>query len=131
MKAAVVSNKNTTNENWPEIQANVTTWDEFNLANLNESYGHILDVSVPVDQLHPAPRRPEQAFRDVAMTGPHSVKHLIAWNDEITEPTLGFAKTRLGVCPGVVMRHSFSDAARARLVKTHGIAVDHLIELDD
>lgn len=127
-----LSSKNSAYGKWPKLVNAVTIWDDFHLANLNESYGHILDCPVPVHQLQVP--RPDQALKGVTIENPDSVKHLIVWNDGMMRPTLEFAKRHLGLCPGIALRHRVFDADKntiARIPHEPRLAVDHVADLDD
>jgi len=100
------------------------------LDNLNDSYGHVLDLAIPHETL-----RPDQVLADVAIDGPNSIKHLIGWNEGLMKPTLQFAKSRLELHPGVVLRHNYSTADKSNFASIPNgprkLIVDHIIALDD
>ena len=127
------SSKNTKNTSWPELRDAVTVWDDFHLANLNESYGHILDYQVPAHQLRVP--RPDQVLSGVAINNLNSAKHLVVWNDGIMRPTLRFAKEYIGLHSGVDLRHRVTDADKTAIAHIpHGpknLFVDHVTHLDD
>ncbi|KAF7546100.1 hypothetical protein G7Z17_g8667 [Cylindrodendrum hubeiense] len=129
----VTSSKNSINELWPEFKTAITIWDDFNLANLNESYGHVLDRAVPAHRLQ-APL-PDKALEGLVIEIPGSVRHLMVWNDDVLRPTLDFAKSHLGLHPGIALRHKYSNTNKTALASIHSegkkTTVDHLIELDD
>ncbi|KAH7134042.1 hypothetical protein EDB81DRAFT_803005 [Dactylonectria macrodidyma] len=135
IQSSVTSNKNAANKDWPELSNRPTIWDDFDLPNLKESYGHILDLEVPAYQIQVPIADLELA--GVVIDKPSDVKRLVAWNDDVMKPTLDLAKSYLGLHPGIALRHARSDAEKTTLArvtmpgKGQSLAVDHKIELDD
>ncbi len=119
------------NETWPTPA--VTIWNEFNLTNLNESYGHILDsptleARLPYDCA-------DQVLSGISIRRDKHVKHLIGWNNFLMQPALQLAKSQLNLYPGLVLchRHSTVDGSQtAKLLdKHHTFSVHHVIGLYD
>lgn len=128
------SNKNTkARPEWPGITAQtIKVWDDFNLDNLNESYGHILDLPIPGKGL--AVPDPSEVLSTIEIVKPDHIRHLIGWNDKALRPTLDFAKTYLNLYNGVRLYHRTSTAdgsAIARIPGAARIQVDHLVALDE
>jgi hypothetical protein len=126
--------RNAISYKWPKLAPlnPVTIWDDFNLTNRNESYGHILDFAVPESQLL-APE-PNQALAGLAINKDDDIKHLISWNDELLWPALKFAQSYLGLYPGTVIRYEYSTADKlfiAKLPNASKNLVDHVIKLDE
>jgi hypothetical protein len=124
---------NSLNKGWPDLKGLITLWDDFNLNNLNESYGHVLDLAVPEQQLMGP--RPDQAFAGVVIDHPDDINHLISWNDALMQPTLQFAKSHLRLHPGVILRHKHSAVGKPGVTRLPNgakrLTVDHVIGLDD
>jgi len=127
------ANKNTIGRLWPEFHDGVTIWNDFNLANLNESYGHVLDFQVSEQML--ADLRPDQALAGVVINRDEDLYHLICSNNAVMQPTLQFAKSHLRFHPGITLRHSYSAPDRSVLASIpdgpQRLTVDHVISLDD
>ncbi|KJK76570.1 hypothetical protein H634G_08158 [Metarhizium anisopliae BRIP 53293] len=127
------SNRNTTHGSWPKLDEYVVIWDEFNLKTLNESYGHLLDVAVP-DTLLASPQADEVLAGLVVHTA-EDINHLISWNYGLMEPTLRFAKSRLGLHPGLALYQKYSTPDKSLMVSLPGAAgrltVNHIVALDD
>ncbi|KID76032.1 hypothetical protein MGU_11780 [Metarhizium guizhouense ARSEF 977] len=102
------SNRNTTHGSWPKLDESVVIWDEFNLKTLNESYGHLLDVAVP-DTLLASPQA-NQVLAGIVVNTAEDINHLISWNHGLMEPTLRFAKSRLGLYPGLALYQKIFDS---------------------
>lgn len=128
------ASKNSTGD-WPLLDPWTTTsWDDFNLNTLNESYGHILDREIPAEQLE-APRA-EHVLQGIEIAKPDDILHLIGWKDQLLRPTLAFAKRHLGLHSGVHLQHSISAADRSSFasISTSRLAslrADHRVALDD
>ncbi|CAM1502363.1 Fc.00g043470.m01.CDS01 [Cosmosporella sp. VM-42] len=132
VRCNTTATRNSTSENWPKLEECVKIWDDFNLSNLNESYGHVLDLPVP-EQLLMAPQ-PGQAFAGIAINKAEDINHLISWNDGLMQPSLQFAKSHLRLYPGILLRHKYSTADKSFIAKISSaprLSVDHLIALDD
>jgi hypothetical protein len=127
------ANRNSTHPNWPELDDFVTIWDDFNLNDLNESYGHVLDLAVP-ERLLVGPQA-EQAFAGVEINKDEDINHLISWNDGLMQPTLQFAKSHHRLHPGVMLHHKSSTADKSAIARlsngSRRLVVDHVIALDD
>ncbi|KAH0555810.1 hypothetical protein GP486_006246 [Trichoglossum hirsutum] len=112
---------------WPE--PTVTIWTDFELAKLNESYGHILDSAISESRLPP----PDPATH--AITEEKYVKNLLLWNNALMQQTLQPAKTRLGLAPGTALQYRCSTADSSFYAKiptgSSNLVVDHVIALDD
>ncbi|KAG5979180.1 hypothetical protein E4U55_005471 [Claviceps digitariae] len=123
---------NTTNQRWPKLHEidPIAIWDEFNLTNLNESYGHVLDISIQ-DGLAP---NAEQCLGNMTMAEARDINHLIMWNNAIIRATVPTAQWELGLHPNVVIRHECSTVERpkqVRLESNPALSIDHIISLDD
>ncbi|KAH7150217.1 hypothetical protein B0J13DRAFT_285591 [Dactylonectria estremocensis] len=133
IQSYVTSTKNSINKDWPELPEGVTWWHDFNLANLNESYGHVLDIEVAADRLQVP--HPDKELANVTIDKSESVDRLFAWNDGVMQPTLGFAKSFLGLYAGTALLHSCFDEQTTSLKicsgdKSRIVTVGHIIELD-
>ncbi|KAI1119728.1 hypothetical protein F5Y10DRAFT_273789 [Nemania abortiva] len=130
----VKAGKNTRGR-WPKFESgNITVWDDFNLDNLNESYGHILDRDVPAQALAvPQPGRVLASTTEIACG--NDINHLIMWSDEVIGPALDFSRELLNLHSGVFLRRRISTpdkSAIAWIRYGRQIAkVDHCIELDE
>ncbi|KAM0548513.1 hypothetical protein ACHAPJ_009836 [Fusarium lateritium] len=129
----MTSKRNTIGTSWPKLKGSVTIWEDFNFDNLNESYGHVLDFPIQQDPfVHP---QVSEAFPNVAIEKDDDINHLISWNDRVMQPALRFAKSYLGLYPGIVIRHKYSTANKSFQAKipsaTSNIRVSHVIALDD
>ncbi|KAG8417271.1 hypothetical protein J3459_012477 [Metarhizium acridum] len=124
-------NRNSRNAFWPELDV-VTIWRDFNLANLNESYGHILDAD---DPQHPLDLPQVEILQGVETKVDRDIGHLIGWNDALMQQTLPVAKTRLGICQesNLTYRYSTPDKSFiARLPNARSASqVAHVIGLDN
>ncbi|KAI0391759.1 hypothetical protein F5Y17DRAFT_468004 [Xylariaceae sp. FL0594] len=88
---------------WPELGNRIALWEEFNLNTLNASYGHILDSPIPeMGEIRP---RPQEALVGLTVNSDSDVNRLIMWNDAVLRPTLAYAKSRLRLNEGVLLRH--------------------------
>lgn len=112
----------------------MTPWADFNVETLNESYGHILDLEVPMEQLAGAPRA-EHVLQGIEINNPNHMMHLTGWNDRVLRPTLGFAKQHLGLHTGVHLHHFVltpTNPCHVRITNTHHpLHIDHFVALDD
>ncbi|KAK3943686.1 hypothetical protein QBC46DRAFT_361700 [Diplogelasinospora grovesii] len=121
---------------WPDFRADtITVWDDFNLDNLNESYGHILDLDVPEQRLA-APIEPGQVLAAaIEIAKPDDIRHLIRWNDKVIGPTLDFAREHLNLHDGVFLRHKISAPDNSAFARINDgrrpVRVDHFIALDE
>lgn len=119
---------------WPDFRADtITVWDDFNLDNLNESYGHILDLDVPEQRL--AAPKPGQVLAAIEIAKPDDIRHLIRWNDKVIGPTLDFAREHLNLHDGVFLRHKISAPDNSAFARINDgrrpVRVDHFIALDE
>ncbi|KAJ4323205.1 hypothetical protein N0V84_004468 [Fusarium piperis] len=119
---------------WPQLQSSgISIWDDFNLANLNASYGHILDAPFP-EGLVDVPR-PEQVLAGVSLTKEEDLNYLIGWNDQILQKALRFAKSHLDLHPGIVLEHEvMAPDQSAPMWLRHGARrakINHVVRLDD
>ena len=114
---------------WPD--PTITIWDEFNLANLNESYGHVLDT--PVLEARLPFHRADQVLYGISIERERDIKHLIRWNDLLMQRALRLAKSHLELYPGHVLCHRLSTADGSRtaklLDKSHTFVVHHVLGL--
>ncbi|KAI8633148.1 hypothetical protein F5Y19DRAFT_471407 [Xylariaceae sp. FL1651] len=133
IRCATTATKNTVYTKWPKLGKSVTIWDDFNLDNLNESYGHVLDFDVPERFLVGPPLG--QALAGVVINTTEDICHLISWNDGLLRPSLQLAKSHLRLYPGIVLRHRHSTADKSVFAKIPNgpkkLLVDHVIALDD
>ena len=113
IRCTSTATRNSTYTNWPKLNTSVVIWDEFNLINLNESYGHVLDFAVPDRQL--VCPQADQELAGVVIENTDDINHLISWNDGLMKRTLQFAKSHLGLYPGISLRHEHSTADRSVL----------------
>ncbi|KAG6006877.1 hypothetical protein E4U21_006596 [Claviceps maximensis] len=121
--------KNTANSNWPKLDS-ISIWNEFNLTNLNDSYGHILDLSL-ADPLSPMA---DEILEDVVLARARDMNHLIRWNNEIIAFTIRFAKTQLRLYPGSMLGLKYTPVDQPVEVKLPGmppVFLNHIISLDD
>ncbi|KAI0116471.1 hypothetical protein GGR51DRAFT_574775 [Nemania sp. FL0031] len=131
----VGAGKNSKKETWPFLtNERVTIWEDFNLDNLNESYGHILDHSIPEHCL--AVPSPGQVLDpDIKITKCGDINYLINWNNEVLGPALKFARERLNLHRGVFLRCQIAapDKSETAWVREAGgkSKVDHYITLDE
>ncbi len=122
-----------TNKTWPT--PTITIWDEFSLANLNESYGHILDRPTPAACL-PCPQA-NQELSGLSIEVEHDVRKLIGWNNALMGPALQLAASRLELYTGRGLYYSHSTAEKNKsnnaslLDQFRSSQVDHVIGLDD
>ncbi|KAG5929321.1 hypothetical protein E4U42_006302 [Claviceps africana] len=121
--------RNTLNEIWPDLNTNPTAiWDEFNLENLNESYGHILDLSYP-DQLSP---RADEILPYITLATSSDIHDLISWNNKLMAATVPFAMSQLGLHPGVFLCQKSAVAdSYVSLPDAPASQAGHIIYLDD
>ncbi|KAJ9130229.1 hypothetical protein NKR23_g12297 [Pleurostoma richardsiae] len=128
------ASKNSTGQ-WPTVGIDaIRLWDQFNIDILNESYGHILDLEIPVEQLAEAPRA-EDVLEGMEITKPTDILHLIGWNDRVLRPTLAFAKQHLHLHTSVRLQHDVAAADNSSFARImdgrRPIRVDHRVALDD
>ncbi len=83
------------NSLWPKFDAGtIKHWDAFNLATLDESYGHILDCPVPAELLAEVPRTDH--LETVAVgSQKDALRFLIQWHDGLLRPTLALVRQQL------------------------------------
>ncbi|KAH0593290.1 hypothetical protein MHUMG1_09012 [Metarhizium humberi] len=124
-------NRNSRSPAWPEVAA-FTIWRDFNLENLNDSYGHILDAD---DLLYPLELPQVEVLQGVETEVDRDIGHLIAWNDALMQQTLLVAKTRLGICQESNLTYLYSTPDKSVIAKlpnaSSGSQVDHVIGLDN
>ncbi|EXU96876.1 hypothetical protein X797_009959 [Metarhizium robertsii] len=124
-------NRNSRSLAWPEVAA-FTIWRDFNLENLNDSYGHILDAD---DLLYPLELPQVEVLQGVETEVDRDIGHLIAWNDALMQQTLLVAKTRLGICQESNLTYLYSTPDKSVIAKlpnaSSGSQVDHVIGLDN
>ena len=104
---------NTTNKNWPKV--NVSIWREFQLSNLVEAYGHILDAPFDDDNFPKA----SGMLAGLSVRALEDLAVFFAWNDTILERAVEFARGQLHLFPGVALIHkhmlsSISTPSRTR-----------------
>ncbi|KAI1173610.1 hypothetical protein F4777DRAFT_556968 [Nemania sp. FL0916] len=123
---------------WPNISNDdISTWADFRLETLNESYGQVLDLEIPVTELSKAGVSRPDALEVVEITKPDEILYLIGLNDRVLQPTLGFAKRYLHLCDGVQLLHQVSAPKKALIpmVKisngSNQFSVDHCVALDE
>ncbi|KAK7415169.1 hypothetical protein QQX98_006113 [Neonectria punicea] len=125
--------KNTKVKEPPDINDRIELWHEFNRANLDQAYGHVLDAQVPAFEITAPSVDQMLAGRQISTF--EDVKHLIAWQARLMEGVLQFSKARLGLHPGTMLKHDHSTPDQlhyARLPNAPGRQiVDHTISLDD
>ncbi|KAG6013052.1 hypothetical protein E4U54_007140 [Claviceps lovelessii] len=120
---------NTHNREWPKLR-NFAIWDEFNLNTLNDSYGHILNLSIP-DQLAP---RAEEMLSNITIATPNDMLQLINWNNEVIDGPVQFAKSKLGLQPSFMFRQRYRTVEASMPVRLFGstkIIVDHIIRINE
>jgi hypothetical protein len=114
---------------WPKVS--VTVWAEFNLATLNESYGHVLDWKLPGP---PAIPRSTHELNNLVIRKDKDIGHLIVWNNESMGQALQFAKGHLNIHSGKRLQHecaATNGSISSRLLNTRiKLAVDHIVKLD-
>ena len=127
--------KNTIGREWPELRTgySVVPWDEFNLLNLDESYGHVLDHEFQMALASGA--LPAETLTGFSVDKDKDINHLIGWHQSVIKPTLEFAKEHLELYPGLVLRYEHSSADNPSFVRMPDvrdpILVDHLVRIDD
>ncbi|OIW34338.1 hypothetical protein CONLIGDRAFT_688134 [Coniochaeta ligniaria NRRL 30616] len=119
---------------WPNFGGDtITVWNDFSLDNLNESYGHILDLQVAEQRL--AVPQPDQMLAAIEIAKSDDVLHLLKWSDEVLWPTLNFAREHLNIQNGVFLRHNVSTPDKSTITRLNGgpsrVTVDHFIALDE
>lgn len=132
MPCTSTTTKNSSYENWPKL-GSVAIWGEFNLTNLNDSYGHVLDTPLPAREdwlwVH-------GELAGVVIQKTTDISHMIGWNDRMMAQTVQFAQSHLGLHSGTSLRHQYSTANKSVLAKLPGqprtrLLLDHVISLDD
>jgi hypothetical protein len=124
--------RNTSSTSWPEIERDtITRWNDFNLETLNQSYGHILDLEFPAEQL--AAPHAEHNFQGMDIKRTHDVLQLIGWNYRMLRSTVPFAKQRLELHPGVHLKHyARTNKSLIRIGDSQQpVQIDHFVALDD
>ncbi len=111
----MTNGRNSSSEKWPEVAGCITVWDEFNIENLGESYGHVLDSAVPA-----ALPDASQILSGITIKKSEDIYHLIAWNDRMLQLTLEAAKSLVGAHPGTSLRRTFSTADRSFIARLSG-----------
>lgn len=140
-----VKGRNTSGKGWPEFKEegevinNIDLWDAFTLQNLNESYGHVLDATIPEGELHVSD--PGTAISIMEIKKPDDINHLIKWSDEVLCPTLGHARKQLRLVSGTALKcvvaHPKMQGKNVRHVSLRNssgsgrVKADHLVEIDD
>ena len=119
---------------WPILDSRtVTTWNEFNLETLNGSYGHILDLGIPDQQL--AAPEPSQMLAPIEIDKPDDIKYLIEWNDNAVFPALELAKMHLNIHNGIRLQHKIAAPGGSALARIDTgprmVQADHIISLDE
>ncbi|KAG6040298.1 hypothetical protein E4U41_000983 [Claviceps citrina] len=106
--------RHSTRNDWPHLaMQSLAIWEEFNLNNLNESYGHVLDFPIS-DQLLVTPQA-DQALAGVAIDTDLDINRLISWNKTLIDPAIQFAKSHLNLSPGIMIRHKHSTADKTSI----------------
>ncbi|KAH7260588.1 hypothetical protein MRS44_009217 [Fusarium solani] len=131
---ATEAGRNATYAGWPQLESSgISIWDEFNLTNLNASYGHILNVPIP-EGLMDVPQA-DQVLAGVSLAKEEHLNYLIEGNDQILQKALRLAKSHLDLHPGIVLKHDFMAADQSTpMWLSHGARrtkINHLIRLDD
>lgn len=132
--------RNTRSSDWPKLRDgqqeqlySISTWEEFTIANLNASYGDILDQHIPggLDVADPT----ELATMEIK--SPQHINHLIKWSDGVLGPTLECARRKKSLQPGTILKRDLASpensAVRPGLLNRNNkgrTPADHLIELD-
>lgn len=141
-----VSGRNTKSTNWPgfrekgQLINDIRLWDAFNIDNLNESYGHILDAPIPQGELNVPDPRTSVTVVEIRRT--EHVNELIKWNDDILGPTIEYGRHSLQLEIGVGLNRTYRASnlnaggeigrklSRSNKHGTGKVKVDHVIELD-
>lgn len=134
LSCTVPKGRNSSYIEWPHVKGDITIWEAFNLRNLIESYGHVLN-SVCAEQHIPVPGF-NDASKHVEISKSSHINYFIARNDILMRQTLPFAKSQLGLHPGINLQFTYTTADKLTLAKIpnyHGRCpgVDHVIALDD
>ncbi|KAI1317342.1 hypothetical protein F5Y16DRAFT_419781 [Xylariaceae sp. FL0255] len=128
------NSRNTSKSEWPELKpASISRWDDFNFETLNRSYGFLLDLELPLEELRGAPEA-ATVLRGVAITTHAEIQQLIVWNDSVLQPALNSAKKLLNLHVGVELKHMLSlDNTPFYMRPGDGpsVRVDHCVALDD
>ena len=119
---------------WPPLErSSIRLWEEFNLSNLNRSYGHVLDYATSEQSLLTLPL-PEQALVGIVMNSDNDVRNLTTWNHDLMKETLEFSKKQLDLYSGISLLHRVSTNNSPHIslpFQDSGVTVDHVIALDD
>lgn len=91
---AALPKKQTLYTGWPAVEE-VSIWTDFNVNNLNSSFGHVLDG--PISQELLPLLQPKDLSSDVVINKTEDVLDLISWGDSLMQPTLWLAKEYLGL----------------------------------
>ncbi|EGX87965.1 hypothetical protein CCM_09101 [Cordyceps militaris CM01] len=130
----VTSRKNATSTKWPNFKGNgIKPWDDFSLAVLNKSYGHILNLNAPMEDMASALDAQGMLLR-AEINGLEDVLHLVAWNDRLLRPTLKFAKNHAQLHNGVKLHHEaakIGNKSYTKLAAGRPLYVHHRILLED
>jgi hypothetical protein len=82
-----------------------------------------------------SPPQGDQALASVVIHIAQDINHLISLNNELMQPTLQFAKSQLGLHPGIFLHNTYSTADKSALANIGDgrgrLNVDHVIALDD
>ncbi|KIH91490.1 hypothetical protein SPBR_01804 [Sporothrix brasiliensis 5110] len=122
--------KNSKGVKWP--RPSIRVWDQFTMATLNESYGHILDQPLPDEYTNKLP--PTSSLNNLAVENDDGPKTLLAWNDDTVLPLVKWSKQTMGLHTGMAIRHSYSDASGEKVAKIprndcKKTVIDHIIGL--
>ncbi|KAJ3557473.1 hypothetical protein NPX13_g9918 [Xylaria arbuscula] len=116
--------------NWQLVE-NVSRWDEFNLTNLENGYGRLLDQNFTPNTVVPQPQ--QELGHVVIINQPEDINHLIRWNHRLMNLTLDFSKSHLRIHPHRVLRHECTIAGVRVVVppieRRVQSDVDHVISL--
>ncbi|CAK7231225.1 hypothetical protein SCUCBS95973_007839 [Sporothrix curviconia] len=91
---------------WPTVSDRITLWASFNIDNLNESYGHVLDLPMPFGAFQALPSVDE--LHNISKSGVDGPRQLMAWTDAVVRPVLTYAKRHLRLREGL---HDYSGQA--------------------
>lgn len=111
-------------------------WDDFNLFELNQSYGHLLDLVVDGPNWHMPPTIPyaPDEVGDITINKEKDINHLIIWNAKVLSTTVRFAKRVPGfeLHPGIETHHEHSTPEKQFKTKgtSNGLHVDHIVSLN-
>ncbi|OTA75434.1 hypothetical protein M434DRAFT_18661 [Hypoxylon sp. CO27-5] len=120
------------NDDWPEVENPLMPWDNFNLKNLNEAYGAVLDHGNNTGALNQC-FTVSKVFNDLPDEAKDKgITQMIIRNDGMMRPTLHYARQLLQIDIGNQLYHQTRgpNNPRLRVPGNNLIPVDHIIAVD-